>query len=103
MGRKKRIVDIETPSSSPWEGEGLSVSKTGAASAGTGEGLSMSKKSQSSACTGDVCGIPDAVLLLAKELHEDPAQLLGWHVYPDKVVIVGRSGMKFSKAVSNGV
>jgi hypothetical protein len=70
MGRKKKVVDIETPSSSPKVGENV---------------------------------VPDLVCMLAKELHEDPTQLLGWHVYPDKVVIVGRTGMKFSKAVSNGV
>ena len=41
---------------------------------------------------------PAAVVALAKELQIDVDQLLGWQVYPDRVVIVANNGMKFSSS-----
>lgn len=41
---------------------------------------------------------PAAVVALAKELGIDVDQLLGWQVYPDRVVIVANNGMKFSSS-----
>jgi len=43
--------------------------------------------------------VPDAVVALAKELEIDANSLLGWNVYPDRVVIVSMNGMKFSKVL----
>ena len=41
---------------------------------------------------------PATVVALAKELQIDVDQLLGWQVYPDRVVIVANNGMKFSSS-----
>jgi hypothetical protein len=41
---------------------------------------------------------PAAVTALAKELKVDPETLLGWNVYPDRVVIIAQNGMKFSRS-----
>jgi hypothetical protein len=44
-------------------------------------------------------GVPAPVLALAEELKIDPENLLGWNVYPDRVVIISMNGMKFSSAI----
>ena len=41
---------------------------------------------------------PAAVVALAKELQIDVEQLLGWQVYPERVVIISQNGMKFSSS-----
>lgn len=41
---------------------------------------------------------PAAVVALAKELQIDVEQLLGWQVYPERVVIIAQNGMKFSSS-----
>ena len=43
-------------------------------------------------------GKPAAVVALAKELQIDVEQLLGWQVYPERVVIIAQNGMKFSSS-----
>ena len=43
-----------------------------------------------------------AVLALAKELKIDADNLLGWNVYPDRVVLISMNGMKFSSALKDG-
>jgi len=47
-------------------------------------------------------GVPAAVLALAKELKIDADNLLGWNVYPDRVVLISMNGMKFSSALKDG-
>jgi len=46
--------------------------------------------------------VPEAVAALAAELGEGVDTLLGWQVYTDKVVIIGRLGQKFSKRLDDG-
>jgi len=43
--------------------------------------------------------VPAAVAGLAKELNVEVDQLLGWNVYPDRVVVIGMNGMKFTKSL----
>jgi hypothetical protein len=43
---------------------------------------------------------PAEVAILAKELEIDPTTLLGWNIYPDRVVIISSNGMKFSKVLN---
>lgn len=45
--------------------------------------------------------VPAEVLALAKELKVDADSLLGWNVYPDRVVIISMNGMKFSSALKD--
>jgi len=57
--------------------------------------------------TGEVkhekkANVPAVVVALAKELKIDPDHLLGWNVYPDKVVLISMNGMKFSKSTNQG-
>jgi len=57
--------------------------------------------------TGEVkqekkANVPAVVVALAKELKIDPENLLGWNVYPDKVVLISMNGMKFSKSTNQG-
>ena len=47
-------------------------------------------------------GVPAAVMALAKELKIDADNLLGWNVYPDRVVIISMNGMKFSRSLTQG-
>ena len=47
-------------------------------------------------------GVPAAVMALAKELKIDTENLLGWNVYPDRVVLISMNGMKFSKTINQG-
>jgi len=44
--------------------------------------------------------LPAAVAGLANELKIEADQLLGWNVYPDRVVIISMNGMKFTKSLS---
>jgi len=44
--------------------------------------------------------MPAEATALAKELKLDPTVLLGWKVYPDRVVIISENGMKFSKVLN---
>lgn len=44
--------------------------------------------------------VPAAVAGFAKELNIDAEQLLGWNVYPERVVIISMNGMKFSKSLN---
>ncbi len=44
-------------------------------------------------------GVPSEVMALAKELKIDADNLLGWNVYPDRVVLISLNGMKFSKVI----
>lgn len=46
--------------------------------------------------------VPAEVLALAKELKVDADSLLGWNVYPDRVVLISMNGMKFSKHLNQG-
>ncbi len=46
--------------------------------------------------------VPAAVMALAKELKIDADNLLGWNVYPDRVVLISMNGMKFSSALKDG-
>jgi hypothetical protein len=46
--------------------------------------------------------VPAAVLALAKELKIDADNLLGWNVYPDRVVLISMNGMKFSRSTNQG-
>ena len=41
-------------------------------------------------------------MALAKELKIDADNLLGWNVYPDRVVLISMNGMKFSSALKDG-
>ena len=43
--------------------------------------------------------MPAGVAGFAKELNIDIDQLLGWNVYPDRIVIISMNGMKFSKSL----
>lgn len=46
--------------------------------------------------------VPAEVLALAKELKVDADSLLGWNVYPDRVVLISMNGMKFSRLLNQG-